>query len=92
MCGTTHSLRLRLGKLATVPTGTTPTAAKEAFPVAVFRTASGQTLNLRGLNRNAGSAKYEFAYEMDARGRVDVPTGTGAKARRTIARLRGAGR
>lgn len=60
--------------------------------MAKFRTASGKTFNLRGLNRRAGSAQYEFAYEMDAAGRVDVPTGTGVKARRTIARLRGAGR
>lgn len=58
--------------------------------MSVFRTGSGKTFNLRGLNRRAGSAKYEFAAEMNAAGRVDVANGMGAKAKRTISRLRNA--
>lgn len=59
----------------------------------VFRTQSGKTFNMRGLQQQARTAQYEFAYETEGYGannaaRVDVPTGTGAKARRTIANLR----
>lgn len=59
-----------------------------------MRTDSGKTFNMRGLQRSAGSAKYEFAYEMEGvgangAGKAAVPTGTGSKARNTIARLRG---
>jgi len=56
----------------------------------------GGTVNMRGLRREADTAQYEFAYEMDRAGadrgaRVDVPTDTGIQARRTISRLRNAG-
>ncbi len=62
-----------------------------------MRTDSGKTLNMRGLQREAGSAQYEFAYEMkgvgaNGAGKVSVPTGTGSKAERTINRLQNAGR
>jgi hypothetical protein len=58
--------------------------------MAVFRTDSGKTFNLRGLQKRARSAQYEFATEMNARGRVDVANGMGAKAKRTISRVRNA--
>lgn len=65
--------------------------------MAKMRTDSGKTFNMRGLQRKAGTTQYEFAYEMEGvgangAGKVDVPTGTGAKAGRTIGRLRNAGR
>lgn len=66
--------------------------SKGAFRMAKMRTNDG-TFNVRGLQRQAGTAKYEFAYETEGVGangaaRAKVPTGTGAKAQRTIGRLR----
>lgn len=65
--------------------------------MARMRTDSGKTFNMRGLQREADSARYEFAYATEGVGsssaaQAKVPTGTGAKARRTIARVRGNGR
>lgn len=65
--------------------------------MARMRTDSGKTFNMRGLQRRADSAQYEFAYEMkgvgaNGAGKAAVPSGTGARARRTINRVRNAGR
>lgn len=62
-----------------------------------MRTDSGKTFNMRGLQREADSTQFEFAYEMEGvnangAGKAAVPTGTGAKAKQTVNRLRDAGR
>jgi hypothetical protein len=56
--------------------------------MARMRTDSGKTFNMRGLERQAGSANYEFAYMTEGVGansaaKAKVPEGMQAQARRS---------
>ncbi len=56
--------------------------------MAKMRTDSGKTFNLRGLQRQAGTNNYEFAYMTEGVGansaaKAKVPSGMQAQARRT---------